>query len=187
MKQALSRALSAVIDVHHYVGIMTNPHQHKERFLSLWEQIAYHYRNYSDSLYFEILNEPHDTLTSDIWNQFLAEAIKVIRKTNPGRTIVVGTASWGGIGSLNRLLIPSEEQNIIVTFHYYSPFECTHQGAEWVSGSEAWLGTSWHGTTVEKQVVDQDLDQAVAWVEDNERPLYLGESGASPFFSSASS
>jgi endoglucanase len=77
--QAISRGLAAVINIHNYDGIMQNPAQHKERFLALWQQIAAHYQKYPDELFFEILNEPNTNLTTELWNQYLKEAIQVVR------------------------------------------------------------------------------------------------------------
>ena len=44
-----------------------------------WQQISEHYKSYPQGLVFELLNEPHDKLTSDKWNPMLAEAIEIIR------------------------------------------------------------------------------------------------------------
>ena len=170
--------LSAVINIHHYEEIMINPEDHKERFLAIWEQIAERYSNRPDSLYFEILNEPNNKLTPSLWNQYLNEAIKVIRISNPDRILVVGGANWGGIDGLRELELPPEDKNILVTFHYYNPYEFTHQGASWASGSRAWLGTSWTGTFIEKKRIETEFDRAVNWAKENMRPLYLGEFGA---------
>ena len=62
--------------------------------------------------------------------------------------------------------------------HYYDPFEFTHQGAEWVEGSNAWLGTAWHGTAAEQVAITRDFDLATAWAAKRGVPLYLGEFGA---------
>jgi len=67
----------------------------------------------------------------------------------------------------------------VVTFHYYSPFRFTHQGAGWVGRqSQQWLGTTWTGTTAEKAAVRRDLDTAIRWAVEHRRPVYLGEFGA---------
>jgi len=144
----------------------------------LWEQIADHYREYSADLLFELLNEPQDGLGPDVWNPLLKEAIRTIRETNPHRNIIVGSTDWCSISTLARLELPDEDRHIIVTVHYYSPFQFTHQGAEWVSGSGAWLGTTWQGTSQDKQAVMCDFDLAATWAERNNRPIYLGEFGA---------
>ena len=67
---------------------------------------------------------------------------------------------------------------MIVTFHYYLPFEFTHQGAEWAQGSDTWLGTKWEGTTSQRDSLDFDLDVAARWGKEQQRPIYLGEFGA---------
>jgi endoglucanase len=176
--QAISRGLAAVINIHHYDEIMQNPEQHKDRFLALWEQLADHYKKYPDELFFELLNEPNANLTAELWNQYLAEAIQLIRQTNPYRTLIAGPVQWNSIGMIPTLALPDSDRNIIVTFHYYNPFEFTHQGAEWVSGSDTWLGTTWTGTSEQRQAVVQEFDAADAWAKVNNRPFYLGEFGA---------
>ena len=50
-------------------------------------------------MFFEILNEPHNNLTSELWNEYLAESINVVRQSNPGRTLVIGAADWGGFAA----------------------------------------------------------------------------------------
>lgn len=113
-----------------------------------------------------------------MWNDFLADAITLIRETNPYRTLMVGIAEWGGIGALPALQIPEGDHNIIVTFHYYNPFKFTHQGAEWVEGSNAWLGTTWTVKAVQKQAVRGELGQVQEWATQANRPIFMGEFGA---------
>ena len=63
-----------------------------------------------------MLNEPHQKLTSEIWNEFIAEGISLIRKIDDKRTLMIGPANWNSINSLNTLEIPNDE-NLIVTVH----------------------------------------------------------------------
>lgn len=177
INQALSRDLLVMINIHHYEEIMQDASSQKARFLAIWQKLATHYQDYPSGLLFEILNEPNNSLSPQLWNEFLADAIAVIRDSNPNRTLVVGTANWGGIPGVRDLVLP-EDNNLIVTVHYYNPFFFTHQGAEWVDGSNAWLGTTWSGTPAEQQVVMQDFFEAIAWASNNQVPLNLGEFGA---------
>ncbi len=176
--QALSRQLHVVVNMHHYDGIMKEPDEHRARFLALWEQIAGRYKKRPAALWFELLNEPHDKLSAEKWNRILADAVPLIRRSNPTRKIVVGPAGWNSIGQIDNLKLPDDE-NLVATFHYYSPFEFTHQGASWVGGnSRAWLGTKWTGTKAQKHAVRRDLDKAVTWAVKHRRPIFLGEFGA---------
>lgn len=178
IEQSFDNGLAAVINIHHYEEIMQQPEKHKSRFLALWEQIAAHYQKYPKELFFEVLNEPNDKLTPELWNNYLKDAINVIRESNPRRTLIVGTAGWGGLSALDALDIPEDDQNIIATIHYYNPFHFTHQGAEWVEGSDEWLGTRWIGSASEKNYIIQELDYVAAWATEHNRPLFMGEFGA---------
>jgi endoglucanase len=178
VEQALSRGLIAVINMHHYEEMFDDPAEEEERFLALWQQIAEHYKDYPPELVFEVLNEPNGALSSSRWNALLEEALAVIREANPTRNVVVGPVNWNNIGALSGLELPEDDRHLIVTFHYYDPFQFTHQGAEWVQGADAWLGTTWQGTEVQKRGVIADLELAAEWGRAHDRPLYMGEFGA---------
>ena len=179
VQQALSRKLVAIVNIHHYEKLVAEPEDQKERFLALWKQIAEHYADYPATLYFELLNEPSKQLTHGLWNAYLGEVIRLIRKSNPTRTLIVGPAHWNSISGLEYFELPHHERNLIVTFHYYDPFQFTHQGASWVGQkSKAWLGTTWTGTDEQRNEIITDLDRAARWAEKKQVPLFLGEFGA---------
>lgn len=178
IEDAFSNNLMITINIHHYEEIMSDPNAEEERFLALWEQIAKRYKNYSYDLIFEILNEPKNNLTAGLWNNFINASIQTIRTEDKKRTLMVGTANWGGISSLNDLILPDDEKNLIVTFHYYSPFQFTHQGAEWISGSNDWLGTTWFNRAEQREFIIKDFKIVLAWAQLSNRPINLGEFGA---------
>jgi endoglucanase len=175
--QAIKNDLAVVINIHHYEELMDVPRLHHERFLALWQQIADHYKNAPETVMFELLNEPMGTLSGTSWNDFAAEAITVIRRTNPKRTIVVGPGNWNNVDALPELVLPEDDRNLIVTFHFYAPFAFTHQGAEWVTSAGP-VGTQWNGTEAEKALLNIDFDLAELWGQKYRRPIYLGEFGA---------
>ena len=157
---------------------MNDPEGQRDRFLAITRQVAEHYRDYPPSLALELLNEPEKKLTAEKWNRLLADAIAVVRRSNPTREIVVGPVAWNGIAELASLELPENDRHLVVTVHYYSPFHFTHQGASWAGPeSRQWLGTKWTGTEGEREAVVRDLDTAIAWAVEHRRPLYLGEFG----------
>lgn len=177
IQNCFNNNLAVIINVQNYLELFKEPVKHIGRFLTLWNQIANHYQNYPTELFFEILNEPHGSLNSTIWNDLLYKSILQIRKTNPNRTLLIGTANWGGLKSLENLLIPPEEKNCIVTFHYYQPFKFTHQGTGWVKGSDNWIGTKWENTKEEQSEILNDFQKAILWSKKNNIPINLGEFG----------
>ncbi len=176
---AMSRNLPAILNIHHFNELNSDPNGQKEKYFALWEQIAEHYKNYPDKLLFEPLNEPMGELVKH-WNAVLKRAIEIIRKTNPDRTIVAGPAWANTIANLKPLALPKDDRNIIVSVHYYEPMPFTHQGATWVTDrdSNAWLGTKWTGSDSEKKAITKALDIAAEWAKQNNRPMNLGEFGA---------
>jgi endoglucanase len=175
--QALSNELMVILDFHEFGAMGRDPTGNKSRFLAIWKQIAERYKDYPNKVIFEILNEPSRELTAELWNQLLREALAVIRRGNPGRTVIIGPAQWTNINSLERLELPESDRNIIVTVHYYSPMEFTHQGASW-TGHKDKVGIEWNGTFEERQAIVRDFEKARAWSQKHNRPMFLGEFGA---------
>ncbi|MFW5656224.1 MAG: cellulase family glycosylhydrolase [Bacteroidota bacterium] len=175
---SLKNGLYTIINFHHYEALFDDPDAEKERFLALWTQVCHRYGDYSDSLIFEILNEPHGNLTISKWNSLLDEAYSTIRSLQPDRTLIVGPADWGGVSALNQLQIPADDDNIILTIHYYNPFQFTHQEASWSEGSDAWAGTPWKNTLEARQAVIDDITGVINYSETHDIPVYMGEFGA---------
>ena len=176
--QALSRNLAAVINIHHYEEMNQDPIQNLPRLVELWKQIALRYRNQPKSLMFELLNEPHDQLDDERWQQVFPTLLKAIRDSNPDRIILIGPAYWNAVDSLDKIQLPPQDRRIIGTFHYYKPLQFTHQGAFWLNDSAPWRGTRWVGTPQERKELRNDFERAATWSKQNHRPLYLGEFGA---------
>jgi endoglucanase len=175
---SLSHKLIPVINMHHYTSMMREPEKEKGRFLSMWKQISMHYASYeSSSLYFELLNEPNSKLTPELWNEYISEAISVIRSVSPDRVIIIGTWGYNSIDYLNKLQLPENDCNLIVSVHYYKPYKFIHQGIDWIDGSDNWLGTTWKGTDEEKKNIIDDFDIISDWSKAKNRPVYLGEFG----------
>lgn len=130
---ALSAGLRVIINMHLYDDLINNPNAEAERFLNLWDQIATHYADQSDFLYFEILNEPAGVFGKQpqLWNTLQVQALQIIRQSNPERAVLVAPVGWNLIENLQALQLPADK-NLIVSVHYYDPGQFTHQGAEWV-------------------------------------------------------
>lgn len=203
---AITRGLRIVVDIHHFgeadpkkeAGIYAEPEKQHDRFLALWKQIAEHYKNYPKELYFEILNEPRNAL-EPLWNQYMLEALAEIRKSNPGRTVVVGGIWWNKWDALAKVQWPADDQNLIATFHYYNPYCFTLQdGQNWEPvckipgaatrkpkrGEASWPviypeldPTPADTEATERQQLEDDMSRVAAWSKTENRPLYMGEFG----------
>ncbi|MGQ9607390.1 MAG: glycoside hydrolase family 5 protein [Thermogutta sp.] len=175
VRHALEAELAVILDFHEFQAMAKDPETLKPAFLAFWETVSARYRDRPPHLLFELLNEPNTKMTPELWNQFAAEALAIVRKTNPRRTVVIGPGQWNNISHLDRLVLPEDDRCILVTVHYYSPFDFTHQGAAFAGKADK-VGIRW-GTEDDRQAVRADFDRAAAWAEAHRRPLYLGEFG----------
>lgn len=175
---ALKRNLTIVLDFHYYDELMSNPWGNEERYLAIWKQIAEHYRDYPSTVLFELLNEPYDQLNAALWNEYLSAGLKTVRESNPVRDVVIGPVNWNAYDWISTLDVPDDE-HLIVTFHYYLPFEFTHQGAEWIGDeSNAWIGTTWEATDEQKAEITNNFDSVAEWASRNHVRILMGEFGA---------
>ena len=131
--QALASDLTIVVDLHHYVELMDAPQEQRARFVGLWRQIAEHERSRPQSVAFELCNEPNGKMTASDWNSILAEALGVVRASNPTRTVVLEGVAWASAQNLrDTLQVPPNDPYIVGSFHMYQPILFTHQGADFM-------------------------------------------------------
>lgn len=99
----------------------------------VWSQMAEHYKDRSDYILYEILNEPHGISTSS-WGTIQNQVISTIRTYDTKHTIVIGGSGYNSYTELKNLPVNSDP-DLLYTFHFYDPFVFTHQGATWTSPS----------------------------------------------------
>jgi len=177
VREAQAQGLQVILDLHEYNTLGNDPAANKAKFLAFWRQLSAHCQGAPDSVLFEVLNEPNHKLTPELWNQYLAEGLAIIREKNPTRAVIVGPAFWNSIDHLAELELPAADRHLIVTVHYYTPMDFTHQGAAWANRKDK-LGVEWLGTEAELGVLKRDFDKAASWAKQHDRPLFLGEFGA---------
>ncbi len=160
----LARGMYIVVNSHHDDWIKnnyTNPLM-RERFDSLWSQIAIRFKDKSEKLIFEVLNEPHG-LTKPQNDDMHQRIISIIRKTNPTRLIIFQGHNWGGSDELITAAIPNDKY-LIGSFHSYDP---------WPFGLE---GTGTFGTT-DYNNLKAKFQKVKDWSVKNNIPVFLGEFG----------
>ena len=172
---ALDYGLKVIIDVHHYEGIMLSPDDHIERLNQMWRQIARRFSGRGDRIIFEPLNEAHTNLTNKKLASFNERLLATIRN-NAGAEpwVILGGDEWGNLSGIKDARF-SIDPRTILTFHDYSPFPFTHQGASFTVEKYP-LGTQW-GEEHEKRDVQRLFEEArdigVKW----NKPVFLGEFG----------
>jgi endoglucanase len=181
VKQVVSDArksgLNVILNSHHFEALHADPSDANiARLAGMWTQIAAAFASVpEDHLWFEIENEPHDKFNDDNLLKVLKPALAEIRKSNPTRAVIIGGEFWSGINSLKTLTLP-DDPNIVPTFHYYDPFEFTHQGATWVTNPPP-LGRV-YGTAEDRRLLEEGVAKVRAYIARTGKTPFMGEFGA---------
>jgi endoglucanase len=177
VREAQKAGLGVILDEHDFDVCSEDVERCRVRLSAFWQQVAPRFAGAPRTVAFELLNEPHDKLNGEVWNGLFVQLLGVVRQSNPTRIVVVGPTHWNSLNDLPLLKLPND-QNLLVTFHYYEPFHFTHQGATWAGEEVKKLhGITW-GTPADRAAVRADFDKVSAWAAANQRPILLGEFGA---------
>jgi len=131
--------LKAIIDLHilrsHYFNakikpLWTDPNE-QQKFFDLWKDLSRTLKKFPNKLVaYELMNEAVAD-DPESWNKLLNTAFSEIRKLEPHRTIVIGSNMWQSVDTFKDLKVPSNDTNIILSFHYYKPFLFSHYKTRW--------------------------------------------------------
>jgi endoglucanase len=133
--------LSAIVDLHilrsHHFNAKEKPlwtkPEAQERFYQCWRELSEVLQSRPmDKVAYELMNEPVADDPED-WNRLIARATGVVRAKEPRRIIVIGSNRWQSVDTFDRLRVPENDKNLLLSFHFYEPFLLTHHQASWTS------------------------------------------------------
>lgn len=125
----LHKTCGFVFDNKNYCNFFTE-RKLQDMFIALWMEFTRRY-GANEHIAFELLNEVTDAAMAEPWNKISAETIAAIRTLAPKKKIIIGGIYNSSIYGLTLLTQPADE-NIVFTFHCYSPMIFTHQAAGWI-------------------------------------------------------
>ena len=163
---AIDTGLVIILDFHKS-NYKTNP----ECFKMIWKQVAERYRDYPEELMFEIVNEPDGT-SHDSFNELQLATVKLIRETNPTRTIAYSVNwvnHWKALWST--AILPGDE-NVMLSIHNYDTMAFTHGGMSDKYGDKVAL------TQNILDVVTRDLEYCADYQEKTGHRVWISEWGA---------
>lgn len=173
---AQKEGLNVILNSHHFERIHKEPLESAPQLAAMWKQIASAFAGYPrETLWFEIENEPHDKFDHSNLLAVLGPSLAEIRKSNPDRPVIIGGEKWSGIDSLATLPLPNDP-HIIPTFHYYDPFDFTHQGASWVDQAPP-LGRK-YGSVEDRKLLERDVQKVKDYIARTGKKPFMGETGA---------
>jgi len=148
----------------------------KEKFETIWAQIADRFKDHSENLLFEVINEPYFHISKADMDTLNTDVLAVIRASggsNDTRNVII----TGGTGTSHEAPLQIEssiiagDSYLIATFHYYQPFDFTSSSAD-SRDNESW------GTAEDKSTLTTRFDEVSSWASANEIPVFVGEFGA---------
>lgn len=105
-------------------------------FVLLWRVLAAHFAKADPAkLFYELINEP-EVPDPYRWMGIQARVDEAIRSVDTEHTIIATAANYGSLPDLLQLE-PLRDPNVIYNFHFYEPYQFTHQGASW--GASDWV------------------------------------------------
>jgi len=180
----IANGLITIINIHNFDPIMYNPpsggssltSRYEPNFLAFWEQIANEFKDYpTDSLIFELLNEPHNDMTEVRWNTLLQRGLATVRETNPDRIVLIASANWGGAAGLRSLVLP-DDPYLITEVHFYDPMEFTHQGSAF-QGTGGTMNVTWTGSPQQMKAMRDTMNVIRTYSQQHNIPIHIGEFG----------
>ncbi len=184
---------SSGIKQHKFLKAFEEKQETRDALIEIWEQIA---RTMSDipdeNLAFNLLNEPEFESYKgynprETWKQWATIIVDKIRSISPDRTIIIEGIykSTFGKGRGNdgynfgqrkysgpsQLITPIDRNNIVYGFHYYEPYNWTHQDSYWMSkGDKGYPLPSIYR-------LKSDLEELVDFSKEYQVPVILSEVG----------
>lgn len=160
----LKYKLVIIINAHHEDWIKsTYTTENKARFDSIWSQISTRFKNKSDSLLFEVINEPNPMSLGNV-NDLNARTLQIIRKTNTTRIVLFSGHMWSNSQELIQAAVP-QDNYIIGYYHSYDP---------WPFGLE---GPGTYGSDADVAATVAKFVQVTNWGTAHYVPVVLGEFG----------
>jgi endoglucanase len=107
----------------------------QERLVRLWAAIAEHCRGETAVAGYDLLNEPVVTRSKQQWSDLATRIAQAIRAVDRDHMLFVErlnavAGDWSEDADRNFFTIP--DANVVYEFHFYKPFQFTHQSASWV-------------------------------------------------------
>lgn len=153
IEMILSTGLSVILDLHKCPGhdfhlgctedqpFFSDPNCRRDArrvLASLSERYAE-----KQNVLFELLNEPAGN-DSKVWDKIKDELFWEVRSHAKKNTIVVGSNRWNSAQEFN-YLTPLDDDNVLYSFHSYTPVCFTHQFAAWIDDPFFRIQRSWPG------------------------------------------
>ncbi|MFA9377806.1 MAG: glycoside hydrolase family 5 protein [Lachnotalea sp.] len=185
---AFADDMYVILDTHHDVNYWLKPTENKvveAEFTAIWTQDADYFMDYGDHLLFEGMNEVRTIGSSAEWNGGTAEervainmlnsdfvsAVRATGGNNEKRCLIISPYGHAALeNAIADLIIPSDDNHIMVAIHAYTPYAFTyHSGYDWEK-------YTWEGSL--KSEIENVMKLANTYFVSKGIPVIITEFGA---------
>mgnify|MGYP003936173503 CR=1 FL=1 len=194
----LENNMYAIINIHYdggwFAKFSTDYDEAMKKYRSIWKQVSERFKNYSDYLIFESLNE--EGCWDDIWNRWSGnneskpkaygilnninqEFVNIVRASGSNNTkrhlLIAGYATDIDLTCDPEFKMPEDPAGrLIVSVHYYTPptFCILSEDADWGKAAATW------GTEEEVLQLKTNFEKMKRNFVDKGIPVIVGEYGA---------
>ncbi len=162
----LARDLFIIINGHHEDWLKQNYSSTtlRARYDSIWSQVATRFKDKSEKLFFEIINEPFGMTRQEV-DDLNARTLSIIRRTNDTRIVIFSGNEYSNSPHLLAAAIP-DDPYLMGYFHSYDPW------------SFAGLKQGTWGTSADRSELAAKFQSVADWSTANGIPVMISEFGA---------
>jgi endoglucanase len=181
-----------ILRSHHFDAakkpLWTDPRE-QEKLIGFWKDLSSFIRKWPNGLVaYEFMNEPVAD-DAEQWNVLLSRVADSIRSWEPERVMVIGSNRWQSANTFDKLRVPPNDRNIVLSFHFYEPFHLTHYKGSWTKLKDFQGEVHYPGQIVsngkndeERRVYNIDslekmMAKPIKLAASLDLPLYCGEFG----------
>ncbi len=184
--------LRVIIDLHilrsHYFNAAEKPlwskPEEQDKFIRLWKDLSTALHSWPNAMVaYEFMNEPVAD-DPEQWNMLLARVADSIRTWEPQRVLVIGSNRWQSASTFDKLRVPANDTNIVLSFHFYEPMPLTHYQAGWTEFKDLREKVNYPG-----QIIPDSKDPRFMKVYNRDtllammqKPLHLADSLKLPLY-----
>ncbi len=167
--------LNAVVDLHilrsHHFNAEEKPLftkvEAQEQFYDCWRKISAELKKYPRSMVaYELMNEPVAD-DPEQWNVIVNRCLDVVRELEPERKVIIGANRWQAYDQVKNLRVPEDDENVIISFHLYNPFQFTHFRASWTDQRDMPVKIYYPGYLAKKadiEALSPELQKKYGWL-----------------------
>lgn len=151
-----------------------------EHFADVWKKLAAEFKDYHNIWGYDLMNEPHDMGSKDLWFRIAQSGINAIREVDTKTAIIISGDNWSSASAwvsssdnLKNIIDPFNK--LIYQAHIYFDKNSSGVYAKMVNGVE--VPTTYKEEEATPQTGVNRIKPFIDWLKQNKKIGFIGELG----------